>query len=159
MMVRNLLKSCVYTAVFLAAISVNAEVPFSPDQSFGSAIPESGSVKALKQAIADATMAPSSPLKISGLITEVCQAKGCWMILVDGDSYARIFFEDYGFFVPTETSMQRAVLYGTISEQVLSHVEAEHLAEDAGRKALFAQGEQIREYTIVAEGVQIENRI
>jgi predicted kinase len=55
--------------------------------------------------------------------------------------------------------MQRAVLYGTISEQVLSHVEAEHLAEDAGRKALFAQGEQIREYTIVAEGVQIENRI
>ena len=81
------------------------------------------------------------------------------MILVDGDSHARIFFEDYGFFVPTDTSMQRAVLYGTISEQTLSHEEAEHLAEDAGRKALFDQGEQIREYTILAQGVQIENKI
>ena len=158
-MVRKLLKSCVYLAVFLLPASVIAEVPFSPDQSFGSAIPESGSVKTLKQAIADAAETPESPLKISGLITEVCQARGCWMILVDGDSHARIFFEDYGFFVPTDTSMQRAVLYGTISEQTLSHEEAEHLAEDAGRKALFDQGEQIREYTILAQGVQIENKI
>jgi len=55
--------------------------------------------------------------------------------------------------------MQRAVLYGTISEQTLSHEEAQHLAEDAGRKALFDQGEQVREYTILAQGVQIENKI
>ena len=156
-MVRTLLKSCVYSVVFLLPISLNAEVPFSPDQSFGSAIPESGSVKTLKQAIADT--AAGSPLKISGLITEVCQARGCWMILVDGDSHARIFFEDYGFFVPTDTSMQRAVLFGTLSEQVLSHEAAEHLAEDAGREALFASGEQIKEYTIIAKGVQIENKI
>ncbi len=81
------------------------------------------------------------------------------MILVDGDSHARIFFEDYGFFVPTDTSMQRAVLFGTLSEQVLSHEAAEHLAEDAGREALFASGEQIKEYTIIAKGVQIENKI
>ena len=156
-MVRNLLKSCVYHVVFLLPISVNADVPFSPDLSFGSALPESGSVKTLKQAIADT--AAGSPLKISGLITEVCQARGCWMILVDGDSHARIFFEDYGFFVPTDTSMQRAVLFGTLSEQVLSHEAAEHLAEDAGREALFASGEQIKEYTIIAKGVQIENKI
>ena len=156
-MVRTLLKSCVYSVVFLLPISLNAEVPFSPDQSFGSAIPESGPVKTLKQAIADT--AAGSPLKISGLITEVCQARGCWMILVDGDSHARIFFEDYGFFVPTDTSMQRAVLFGTLSEQVLSHAAAEHLAEDAGREALFASGEQIKEYTIIAKGVQIENKI
>lgn len=154
---RTLLKSCVYSVVFLLPVSLNAEVPFSPDQSFGSAIPESGSVKTLKQAIADT--AAGSPLKISGLITEVCQARGCWMILVDGDSHARIFFEDYGFFVPTDTSMQRAVLFGTLSEQVLSHEAAEHLAEDAGREALFASGEQIKEYTIIAKGVQIENKI
>ena len=158
-MVRALLKSCVYTVVFLLPISVNAEVAFSPDQSFGSAIPESGSVKSLKQAIADIAATSGSPLKISGLVTEVCQARGCWMILVDGDSHARIFFEDYGFFVPTDTSMQRAVLFGTLSEQVLSHEAAEHLAEDAGREALFASGEQIKEYTIIAKGVQIENKI
>ena len=158
-MVPNLLKSCVYTIVLLLPFSVNAEVPFSPDQSFGSAIPESGSVKTLKQAIADTAATVESPLKISGVITEVCQARGCWMILVDGNSHARIFFEDYGFFVPTDTSMQRAVLYGTLSEQVLSHEAAEHLAEDAGRKALFASGKPIKEYTIIANGVQIENKI
>ena len=157
-MPHSLLKESVITAVFLAAISANAEEPFSPDQSFGDAIPEAGAVKTLKQAISDVAVSSSSPLKISGLITEVCQARGCWMILVDGDSHARIFFEDYGFFVPTETSMQRAVLYGTISEQVLTRKEAQHLAEDAGKRVSLNQGELVREYTIVAEGVQIENK-
>ena len=80
------------------------------------------------------------------------------MILVDGDSHARIFFEDYGFFVPTETSMQRAVLYGTISEQVLTRQESQHLAEDAGKQVLLNHDELVREYTIIAEGVQIENK-
>ena len=81
------------------------------------------------------------------------------MILVDGDTHARIFFEDYKFFVPTETSMQRAVLYGTLSEHVLSSQEAEHYAEDAGKQVSFNESESIKEYTIVAKGVQIENKI
>ena len=155
----DLFKASVVKVAFLMHISVNGAGPFRPDQSFGAAVPEGGAVKTLKQAIADVAETPGSPLKIAGLVTEVCQARGCWMILVDGDSHARIFFKDYGFFVPTETSMQRAVLYGTISEQVLTKKEAEHFAEDAGKQALFSQGDIAKEYAIIAEGVQIESKI
>ena len=159
-MLRRLFRALISHAVLLIAVTLNAEVPFSPDQRFGSVIPEAGAVKSLKQAIADRTPTSDSlPIKISGVVTEVCQARGCWMILVDGDTHARIFFEDYKFFVPIETSMQRAVLHGALSEHVLSSQEAEHYAEDAGKQVSLAQKESIKEYTIVAQGVQIENKM
>lgn len=159
-MLRGLFRVLISHAVLLIAVTLNAEVPFSPDQSFGSVIPEAGAVKSLKQAIGNRTPTSGSiPIKISGVVTEVCQAKGCWMILVDGDTHARIFFEDYKFFVPTQTSMQRAVLHGTLSEHVLSSQEAEHYAEDAGKQVSFDQKNLTKEYTIVAKGVQIENKM
>lgn len=159
-MFRRLFRVLISHAFLLIAVTSSAELSFSPDQSFGSVIPEAGAVKSLKQAVADRTpTSVSQPIKISGVVTEVCQARGCWMILVDGDTHARIFFEDYKFFVPTETSMQRAVLYGTLSEHVLSSQEAEHYAEDAGKPVSFNESESIKEYTIVAKGVQIENKI
>ena len=89
----------------------------------------------LKEAISQIGSAGDQFLKIEGQITEVCQAKGCWMILVEGDTYARVTFEDYGFFVPTETSMQRSVIYGQLSERTLSGQEAAHFAQDAGSQS------------------------
>ena len=84
------------------------------------------------------------------------------MILVDGDQHARITFKDYGFFVPTETSMQRAVVYGVLEALELSADDAAHLAEDAGDKVkaeqLRAAGTPVREYSLVASAVEIENR-
>ena len=159
-MLRRLFRVLISHAVLLIAVTLNAEVPFSPDQSFGTVIPEVGAVKSLRLAIADRTPTSGSlPIKISGVVTEVCQARGCWMILVDGDTHARIFFEDYKFFVPIQTSMQRAIWHGTLSEHVLSSQEAEHYAEDAGKQGSFAQKDLIKEYTIVAKGVQIENKM
>jgi hypothetical protein len=93
-----------------------------------------------------------------GEVTEVCQAKGCWMILVDGDSYARITFKDYGFFVPIETSMQRSVVYGVLSEHVLSGEQAEHYAQDAGAQSTLELQGEVREYSLVASAVQLESR-
>ena len=159
-MLRYLSRIVIFQSFMLTAASLNAEVPFNPDQSFGGAVPEVGEVKPLRKAIGDMVTIPSSPaIKISGLITEVCQARGCWMILVDGNTHARVFFENYEFFVPIETSMQRAVLYGTLSEQNLSIEEANHFAEDAGKRTSIKQQGPIKEYAIVAKGVQIENKM
>ena len=80
------------------------------------------------------------------------------MILVDGDTYARVTFENYGFFVPTETSMQRSVVYGQLSERVLSGEQAEHYAQDAGSQSSLELHGEVKEYSIVARAVQLENR-
>jgi hypothetical protein len=135
-----------------------AQQEFSPDMSFVVEMPALGETQSLKQAIAANVTDANGMLKIEGQITEVCQAKGCWMILVDGDTYARVTFEDYAFFVPMATSMQRSVVYGTLTEHVLSGEQAEHYAQDAGAQATLKLSGEVKEYSIVARSVQLENR-
>ncbi|NKB34979.1 MAG: DUF4920 domain-containing protein [Pseudomonadales bacterium] len=139
-------------------LSVNADNPFSVDQTFGGEVPAEGKAVTLKQAIANLEEGSEAFVKIEGQITEVCQAKGCWMILVEGDTYARVTFEDYGFFVPIETSMQRSVIYGQLTEHVLSGEQAEHFAQDAGAQSTLKLEGEVREYSILARAVQLENR-
>lgn len=141
------------------ALSAHADEAFRADQSFGAEMPATGEAVSLKQAIANIdAYADGEMIKVQGEVTEVCQAKGCWMILVDGDSYARITFEDYGFFVPIETSMQRSVVYGVLSEHTLSGAQAEHYAQDAGAKSTLEIEGEVREYSLVARAVQLENK-
>ena len=121
-------------------------------------MPVNGDPVTLKEAIGSIEEVEGEFIKIRGQVTEVCQAKGCWMILVDGDTYARITFEDYGFFVPTETSMQRTVIFGQLSQRTLSGQQAEHFAQDAGSQSKIKLEGEIREYSILARGVQLENR-
>ncbi|MFK7863184.1 MAG: DUF4920 domain-containing protein [Pseudohongiellaceae bacterium] len=139
-------------------LAAAADQSFSPDQAFGAEMPATLQSLTLKEAIASKSADKNGMAKIEGQITEVCQAKGCWMILVDGDTYARVTFEDYGFFVPIETSMQRSVVYGTLTEHVLSGEQAEHYAQDAGAQSTLALEGEVKEYSIVARAVQLENR-
>ena len=52
----------------------------------------------LKEAIGKANFGKA--LKLTGEVGSVCQKAGCWMILRDGETTARITFKDYSFFVP-----------------------------------------------------------
>ena len=139
-------------------IGSSAEGLFSADQTFGAGMPLEGEVVSLKRAIASLDSGGDNFIKIEGQVTEVCQAKGCWMILVEGDTYARITFEDYGFFVPIETSMQRSLIYGVLSEHILSGEQAAHFAKDAGSQSTLELQGKVKEYSIVARSVQLENR-
>lgn len=73
--------------------------------------------------------------KVSTVIQETCQKKGCWMkVDVAGSDAMRVSFIDYGFFVPTggvdgkEVIMQGKAYYDTTSVEMLRH-----FAEDAGK--------------------------
>jgi hypothetical protein len=132
---------------------------FARDQGSPANMPADGHPLTLKQAIARLEAGGLAPeVKISGQITDVCQAKGCWMILVDGDVYARVTFYDYGFFVPIETSMQRSIVFGVLTESVLSGEQAEHYAQDAGAQSTVESTGEVKEYSILAKSVQLENR-
>jgi len=139
-------------------LSVQADETFRADQNFGGDMPLEGEAITLKEAIADLNQGSEGFVKIKGQVTEVCQAKGCWMILVDGETYARVTFENYGFFVPMETSMQRSIVYGQLKEHVLTGEEAQHFAQDAGATSSLELKGDVREYSIVARAVQLEQR-
>ena len=77
-------------------------------------------------------------LLVKGRIRDVCQKKGCWMVLADGESQMRIRFADYGFFVPKDSSGKDAYVEGRaaveeISEKVARHYEAEAIDGDPSK--------------------------
>jgi len=92
-------------------------------------------------------------VKIRGQITEVCQKKGCFMVLTDGQNHARVTFKDYGFFVPKNSAPRDAVVYGELTSKTLTAAQANHFEEDAGREARHTQS--VTEYSIVASSVVI----
>ncbi len=154
----RLLFTGLLATLLLSAVTAHADQPFSADQAFGDVMPTEAEAMSLKEAIASLGEDSQATVKVMGKVTEVCQAKGCWMILVDGDTYARITFKDYGFFVPIETSMQRTVVYGVLSEHVLSGEQAAHYAQDAGAKSTLELEGEVREYSLVASSVQLERK-
>ena len=124
---------------------------------YGGKIPTEGKILKLKAAIEqlEKTQQPTTQ-KISGTITKVCRFKGCWMIMVDGDQFARITFKDYGFFVPRDTAQKHSVIFGILSERTLSVSQAQHYAEDEGQPPNEVTQSQ-KEYFIVADAVTLED--
>lgn len=115
---------------------------------FGAPMPE-GAATPIAAALAEATP-DAAQRKFAGRITEVCQAKGCWLMLEGDGQAARVMMKDHAFSVPKE-ARGGAVVHGTLSAQTLDAAQAQHLAEDAGRSAPVAT----REYRIVATSVEL----
>jgi hypothetical protein len=94
------------------------------------------------------------PTKFSGKITQVCQTKGCWLVLAEGDSFARVMFGKHDFYIPKDTT-GRAVVYGTLTVKDLDEKTAKHLADDAGRDPNTVTGPE-KEYRVTATSVMLQ---
>ena len=81
----------------------------------------------------DLTAPDSLDTQMEGTITEVCQAKGCWM-KVDLSDGKEVFvrFKDYGFFVPTDSAGKEVVLNGRAFVEEMSVDDQRHYAMDKG---------------------------
>lgn len=90
-------------------------------------------------------------------IAEVCEKKGCFFVVQDGDMTARITFKDYGFFIPTDSQGKEVTIVGVFSKKMLSEEQAKHYAEDAGKNSEDIKGEQA-EYSIVASSIILSKR-
>jgi hypothetical protein len=91
-------------------------------------------------------------LRVQATIAEVCQMKGCWMNVADGDDTLRVEFKDYGFFVPSTAAGKPVQMEGIVIERTLSDGEREHL------RAESESGKPIPErmHVFVASGVRIQ---
>lgn len=68
-----------------------------------------------------------------GEITEVCQAKGCWMkVKLDANNEVFVRFKDYGFFVPKDAAGKTVVMNGAAFFEEMSVEDQKHFAEDEG---------------------------
>ncbi|MEE1962973.1 DUF4920 domain-containing protein [Allomuricauda taeanensis] len=71
--------------------------------------------------------------QIMGEVTEVCQAKGCWMkVKLDSEDEVFVRFKDYGFFVPKDAAGKKVVMNGAAFLEEMSVEDQKHYAEDEG---------------------------
>jgi hypothetical protein len=120
-------------------------------QTFGAEMPD-GDPLPLAAALDDPARFGEPARKFEGRVVQVCQNKGCWMMLEQDGRAARVMMHDHSFSVPKDAA-GRAVVHGVLSEKTLSEEAAAHLAEDAGESKPVAQVE----YRITAYSVQLDD--
>ncbi|WP_397362160.1 DUF4920 domain-containing protein [Olleya sp. R77988] len=98
----------------------------------------------------------SLPAKVTLKVTEVCQAKGCWMTADLGDGNdVMVKFKDYGFFMPKNIAGQDVIVNGMAYVKEVSVDEQRHYAEDknASKEEIEAITEPKRTLSFEADGV------
>ena len=120
---------------------------------FGSPLPESSDVLEIGDLLENSEKYQDNEVVVSTRIAKVCQKKGCFFIAQHGADSVRVSFEDYGFFIPTDSGGKTVILAGTFSRKPLSKEEADHFAEDLGEEPAAVPPEF--QYSIVATGVSI----
>ena len=114
----------------------------------GEPMPE-GEATPIAVAAADPAAHAGQAAKFTGRITQVCQKKGCWVVLEQDGQSARVMAKDHGFAVPKDASGQ-AVAYGVLEAEPITEEHARHLVEDDG-----AQAPAEKELRIVATSIEI----
>lgn len=135
-----------------AASAITADARTEVWTSHGAGVKSKSRIR-LAQAVAEKKF--NTTIALTATVSDVCQVKGCWMILVDGDAKVRVTFKDYAFFMPKDLAGKTVVVEGVLTEEILSEKDARHYAEDAGKsKAEIAKikGDQ-RELGFEATGV------
>lgn len=97
--------------------------------------------------------------KLMAPISDVCQKKGCWMMLELGnDVQMRVTFKDYGFFMPKDASGRMAFIQGVGRIDTTSVEELKHYLQDAeaSQEEIDAVTEPEIEYIFEAVGVIIK---
>ena len=96
---------------------------------------------------------------ITGEISQVCQAEGCWMKMKN-DAGEDIFvkFKDHAFLIPKDLAGHKAIVNGKAIKKTVSVDELRHLAEDAGKteQEIAAITEPRVELRVEATGVIID---
>ncbi len=129
--------------LLLSAAAAQAATPYGKPLPGGETVPVSRAIEAF-DAHAD------RPQRFSGRITEVCQTKGCWMMLEDGGKAARVMFGNHDFQIPSDTTGS-AVVHGVLTRRQLTPEQVEHLSADSG-KGVAAEPV---EYRITADGIEV----
>ncbi len=96
--------------------------------------------------------------KLMAKVTNVCQAKGCWMRLqLDNDNEVMVKFKDYEFFVPKDITGKNVIINGKAFVQEVSVKEQRHYAQDAGKtpQEIASITEPKRAYSFLADGVLV----
>ena len=110
------------TLLLAAALAAPSSQPALKSASgwkaYGAGVPKA-EVVPLASALESAAKG-TAPAQVSGTVSAVCEAKGCWMVVNDGASEVRVTFKDYGFFVPWGSEGKAVRMAGVLKKKTVS---------------------------------------
>ena len=145
-----------YQLCFLAAVAAfDSGAATAETQKFGAPVTLT-SPTSLKTATSSFDLYKERDLLAGGIVTKVCQQKGCWMAIKTDAIDVRVTFKDYGFFVPFSSTGRSVRMQGRLFKKEMSVGEQKHLLEDEGasKAAIDAVKTPKTEFAFVASGVE-----
>ena len=135
--------SMVLGCVSCFMISCSGDVNTMAIEKFGDAITLTSTTR-LSSGLAEKEDKSGKVFKLKCIMVDVCQKKGCWMNLKDGEDVITVRFKDYAFFMPKDGAGRTATIQG-----VLVHDSYEQ-TNDVGQIITTES------YEILASGVELE---
>lgn len=125
-------------------------------ETFGQFADQPVSKTSLTKALAAYEGGERKAVQLEGRVEKICERKGCWMQLRDGEQTLRVTFKNYGFFVPKSLENKPVLVEGVLKERVQSIAEQKHLLEDAGapREVIAAVTSEKKVHEFVANAVR-----
>ena len=157
---KNLILLSLLLPAFLLCLSCSTKPAVSGD-TFGTGVSNRDQAVAVSDVVHKLESNDSVKVVMKAKVTEVCQAKGCWMNLVDAtapsDQKFMVKFKDYAFFMPKDLAGKEVLVEGTAYKELTPVSELRHYAEDAGKsEAEIAKiTEPVTEMKFMATGVVI----
>ena len=130
-------------------------------RSFGEKIEveKSLSEKEMAQKFDGLAVSDTLDTKFTATVTDVCQAKGCWMKLSLNDNREiMVKFKDYGFFVPKDITGKEVIVNGKAFVEAMSIENQKHYAKDGGKseEEIAKITEPKKTYSFEADGVLLK---
>jgi hypothetical protein len=102
-------------------------------------------------ALADVLAKPEAgaSVRLEGVIERVCQNKGCWLALKQGERSVHVTFAGYAFFVPKDSAGRPAALEGRVLVRRPDPDDVAHLKDEGAGEAAAAR------VSIEATGVEL----
>lgn len=129
-----------------------------PDATEFGKMETSPSVLSLSEVVSNYEDHKGKVVTFEAIPKKVCEAKGCWMVLEDGEYQVRTLFKDYGFFVPKNILGKKVLVQGVMEKKHQSAATIRHFMKDEGKK--LEEIEKVKTgrvtFQFVASGVQIK---
>lgn len=107
--------------------------------------------------LADPSPYEGQTVRVEGRVADVCQMKGCWMVLAEEDKSVRVLMKDHSFSVAKDGTGRIAQVEGfveatEVSADFVKHLEEESENPDAMPEKDAAEGAKL--YQIQATAVR-----
>ena len=124
---------------------------------FGLKVTEEGAVSADLLAETVNTQGQTKSSKVTGKVTEVCKAEGCWLRMETKSGSMLIKMKDHAFLVPIALEGMTIVADGIATLKETSVEQLRHFAEDAGKskKEIAEITKPKKEVVFQATGIKV----